>query len=82
MTAPTRVPVVAAETCSTDEACGGAALQALVIPTGLLGAGPGMRHSRCFRPQVGLSGLGAAKLPGSSGQGIEQSCQWGHFLGE
>lgn len=41
------VAVVTAETCSTDETCRGAALQALVIFTGL-GTGPGKRHSRCF----------------------------------
>lgn len=32
-------------------------LQALVIATGRPGAGPVMRHSRCFVPQFGLSGL-------------------------
>lgn len=44
------------ETCSVYETCRGAALPSLVLSIGLLGAGPGMRQSRCFVPQFGLSG--------------------------
>ena len=85
VTAPTWVAVVTTETCSTGETCRGAALQALVIPTGCLGAGPGMRHSRRFVPQFGLCGLQTAKSPGAAGgfgQGIGQRCRWGHITGE
>lgn len=44
-----------------------------------------MRHSGCFVPQFGLSGLEASESPGAAGgfgQGIGQRCQWGYNTGE
>lgn len=47
---------------------------------GLLVAGPGMRHSRCFVPQFGLSGLNHLLLleilAKALGRGISGAMSW------